>query len=513
MNPYFQHLESHECHPFSDPALPCAEKQNGLFALNVTSAAVAATGIAFARSHNVRVVIKNTGHEYTGKSASNRDTLTLWTHYLSSVTPIPDYHSNYYNGSALKLGAGVLATDAMRVAKDLGVRIVGGFCPSVGIAGGYIQGGGHGPLTSAYGMAADQVLEWEVVTSDGQLVSASPVHNYDLYWALAGGGAGVFGLVVSVTIRVFKDDDPIGGASLVMLRADQPRDEVYWQGFSAWQDALPGLLDNGATAGYAITREAFFVQPITIAGASSSQVESLLEPLVTHLDKLNATYTLSYTGFPTYYDHYEKYQGPFPWGAYPVDLLFGGKMIPRRILDQKRDDLLATVRDIIENTGAFLGFVAINNNKTSPGGPRVSPISSNAVLPAWQSTALTVLAQYQWNLTRPKEDGMSRALNMTRVVIPALSKLGGEGAEAGTYLNEADQGLENWRTEFYGSNWAKLSEVKRKWDADGFLWAPMTVQSQEWELDDRRVLCRRPDWRQVWKGLWTRVVSGDREAM
>lgn len=504
MNPYFQYLESYACHPFTSPAISCAAEEHGLFALNVTSATVAAAGMVFARTHNLRVVIKNTGHEYTGKSASNRDTLTLWTHHLDSVTATPEYRSDYYNGSALKLGAGILAADAMKAARGLGVRIVGGFCPSVGVAGGYIQGGGHGPLTSAYGMAADQVLEWEVVTSDGRLVSASPVHNQDLYWALAGGGGAVFGLVISVTIRVFTDDEPVGGASLVLLRADQPRDEVFWQGFSEWQDALPGLLDNGATAGYAITREAFFVQPITLAGASRSQMQSLLEPLVTSLDRLNATYSLSYTGFPTYYDHYEKYQGPFPWGAYPVDLLFGGKIIPRRILDQRRDDLLATVRYILENTGAFLGFVAINNNRTSPGGPRVSPVSSNAVLPAWETAALTVLAQYQWNLTGPKEDGMSRARDMTEVVVPALAKLGGHGAEAGTYMNEADQGLDNWRTELYGSNWARLSEVKRKWDADGFLWAPMTVQSQDWELDYNRLLCR-PDWRHRLKDLWTGI--------
>lgn len=58
---------------------------------------------------------------------------------------------------------------------------------TVGFAGGYIQGGGHSVLSSLYGMAADQALEFEVITTDGRLVRASPSENADLYWALSGG--------------------------------------------------------------------------------------------------------------------------------------------------------------------------------------------------------------------------------------------------------------------------------------------------------------------------------------
>ena len=51
---------------------------------------------------------------------------------------------------------------------------------------GYYRGGGHSPISSKYGLAADQVLEWEVVTGTGQLITASPFKNSDLYWALSG---------------------------------------------------------------------------------------------------------------------------------------------------------------------------------------------------------------------------------------------------------------------------------------------------------------------------------------
>jgi FAD/FMN-containing dehydrogenase len=58
----------------------------------------------------------------------------------------------------------VQADQAQAVANAQGFVVVGGDCPTVGIAGGYTQGGGTSPLASRFGLAADQVLEWEVVT-------------------------------------------------------------------------------------------------------------------------------------------------------------------------------------------------------------------------------------------------------------------------------------------------------------------------------------------------------------
>ena len=53
-------------------------------------------------------------------------------------------------------------------------------------------GGGHSPLSSLYGMAADQVLSMELVTPTGRFVTASRDHNSDLFWGLCGGGGGKF---------------------------------------------------------------------------------------------------------------------------------------------------------------------------------------------------------------------------------------------------------------------------------------------------------------------------------
>lgn len=59
---------------------------------------------------------------------------------------------------------------------------------TVGVAGGYVLGGGHSPLSSVYGLAADQVLAMEVVLPDGRFTTVTHETNPDLFWALRGGG-------------------------------------------------------------------------------------------------------------------------------------------------------------------------------------------------------------------------------------------------------------------------------------------------------------------------------------
>lgn len=58
----------------------------------------------------------------------------------------------------------------------------------VGIVGGCGQGGGHGALQGLYGLAADNTLEFEVVTAKGEHLKAAPTENADLYWAFNNGG-------------------------------------------------------------------------------------------------------------------------------------------------------------------------------------------------------------------------------------------------------------------------------------------------------------------------------------
>lgn len=140
--------------------------------------------IGFVRENNIRLTIRNTAHDYNGK-ATGAGAVGIWTHYMKSMS-IYDYRSPpnvtpTYTGKAMKMGAGVQAFDAFQYAHTSGLIVVGSINPTVGLAGGYTQGGGHGPLVSKFGLAADQVLEWEVVTALGEHLVATPIHSMPVY--------------------------------------------------------------------------------------------------------------------------------------------------------------------------------------------------------------------------------------------------------------------------------------------------------------------------------------------
>lgn len=77
-------------------------------------------------------------------------------HNLKNID-FKDWSDSHYSGKAVKMGAGVQGFEVNKAAFDQGLQVVTGSCPTVGVAGGYSQGGGHSALTSLHGMAADQV--------------------------------------------------------------------------------------------------------------------------------------------------------------------------------------------------------------------------------------------------------------------------------------------------------------------------------------------------------------------
>ena len=178
MAPYFT---NNSCNPFLPQKADCTLGNYISYAVNASDATDFLKTIAFVQAYNIRMTVRNTGHDYNGK-ATGAGAVAIWTHHMKKMRMF-DYKSSNYTGKALKMGAGVQAVDAYQYAQNRGHVVVGGNSPSVGIAGGYTQGGGHSPLSSKFGMAADQALEWEVVTAKGEHLIASPSQNSDLYWA------------------------------------------------------------------------------------------------------------------------------------------------------------------------------------------------------------------------------------------------------------------------------------------------------------------------------------------
>lgn len=89
------------------------------------------------------------------------------------------------NTTAVTVGGGSQIGALVEDLDKINQTVVGGTSKSVSV-GGYITGGGHSVLAPLYGMAADQVLELEVVTPLGDIVTANECQNEDLFWAMRG---------------------------------------------------------------------------------------------------------------------------------------------------------------------------------------------------------------------------------------------------------------------------------------------------------------------------------------
>lgn len=111
-------------------------------------------------------------------------------HHLNSI----DYRPGAYklagsgrsvDGNFVVVGGGAQMGNIAVELDKYGQTIVGGQSKSVSV-GGYITGGGHSALGPLYGMAADNVVEAQVVMPSGEIVTANQDVHSDLFWAIRG---------------------------------------------------------------------------------------------------------------------------------------------------------------------------------------------------------------------------------------------------------------------------------------------------------------------------------------
>ena len=139
-----------------------------LYSAQVETAAHIQAVVAFATKHNVKLAIKNTGHDFLGRSSAP-SSLQLSTHKLKSVAVVNSFvpsGAKIPGVKAITLGAGVQQHDLYGQLGAQGVMAVMGSANTVGAAGGYIQGGGHSLMGWIAGMASDNALEFNVVAAN-----------------------------------------------------------------------------------------------------------------------------------------------------------------------------------------------------------------------------------------------------------------------------------------------------------------------------------------------------------
>ncbi|KAF5722358.1 FAD-linked oxidoreductase yvdP [Fusarium mundagurra] len=375
---------------------------------------------------------------------------------------------------ALKVGAGVQGFEALAATHAENLVVVTGECPSVGLAGGYTQGGGHSALSTNFGLAADNTLEFEVFTADDELVKASRGENSDLYWALSGGGTGNFGVVTSATVQAHPEPQ-VSGAKFLATAPDG-RPELIYKAIDAFHAALPKIVDSVVMIIYFFSDSFLQIPALTAYDKTEAEVKQILQPLADSLSDLGIKFDPNFTHFPTYYQHYDHYWGPLPAGNIQVGTqLFGVRLLPRN----KLKDFSPTAGKLAEMGVIYIG-VGLNVSKF--GGN-----NANSVPSQWRNSIVQVSLTLPWDNEAPWDEMLATQKRMTEEIQPVI-----EAATpgAGAYVNEADFQQKGWQETFYGINYDKLLKIKKKYDPGNFFYATVAVGSEAWSVAYDGRMCR-----------------------
>ncbi len=149
------------------------------------------SAVRAAREMDVPLSVRGGGHDWAGRS--------LCSGIVIDLSRMKDVAIDPTNRTA-RIGGGTRATDLLAATDPQALTAVTGACGGVGMAG-LTLGGGYGPLIGRFGLALDNMIEAEVVLSDGRIVTAGTGSEEELFWALRGGG-GAFGVVTQMKCRL-----------------------------------------------------------------------------------------------------------------------------------------------------------------------------------------------------------------------------------------------------------------------------------------------------------------------
>ncbi|KAI0073141.1 FAD-binding domain-containing protein [Panus rudis PR-1116 ss-1] len=466
--------------------LPCQQGSVPVLGVDARSLEDIQTAVKFAGEHNLKLVIKNTGHDYLGRSVA-RKAFMIWTHHRKNITVHPTFtpdgapSSEVYE-NAITLESGVQWHEAYDAASAAGVVLVGGVTAlgTVGAAGGWIQGGGHSALSPTYGLGVDNVVQMTAVLANGTHVTANAHQNADLFWALRGGGGGTFGVVTSVTYQTRPTTPVIAALFKCTVNGSSSGTPPILTSFVAeLLRAAPALTDAG-WGGYTIAEPTDSVNSsITFLGiAPNVSWEKANETMIPFFDRAASVAANSSTenGVLTITD-----ASTFPMDSFQAwfaqfigsgsdqvaNIILGSRLLPKDVLEQNADEVAATLVQL-----PLVQVYLVAGGAVSRKDP-----SSAALTPAWRKAAAHTVFGYTWpdgtNSTVIDQyvEDMKSKLDLLHSVAP----------DSGAYFNEASLYERDFKQTFFGSHYDELRAVKTKYDPQSLFLVPKGVASDEWD--------------------------------
>ncbi|KAE9409761.1 FAD-binding domain-containing protein [Gymnopus androsaceus JB14] len=424
--------------------LPCEQGSVAPYYVDVQNYTDVQIAFNFSGTTGVPLSIKNSGHDYFGRS-SMIGSLALWLSYNAFF--VPDGGSESY--PAMTVGAGVPWVDAYAFADSNNLTIVGAYARTVGASGGWIMGGGHSVLSPVLGLGIDRVLEFKLVTPDGEYRTANAYTNSDLFWALRGGGGGTFGVVLETTSLV----EPRAISLQVVSVSFNSTSETGLQFFQL-------LIDNGLQwaqqgwGGHLAMNKFIILNPLLTLEQAQTSVQNVTE----FIQSQNGTVVIE--TLPNFYSFFVKYAIPngAPVGA---EGILASRLIPSSVFETQegRDTFLQALADFPAAAQSSVNIIAATPFLYN------ATVNLTSTTPAWQNAVwhFIVSTGFTWNSTdEDKIATFEEANNFTETLISIAP-------DSGAYMNEANVYEPNYEKTFWGDNYPQLLAIKQKYDPSSLL--------------------------------------------
>ena len=164
-----------------------------------------AHALQLADREDYAVAVRSGGHSVAGMSV-NDGGMVIDVRPMKTISVDPDART-------ATVGAGVTWSEFDRAAQEHGLATTGGRVSTTGVSG-FTLGGGSGWAERKFGLACDTLISVDLVTADGQQITASRTERPELFWALHGGG-GNFGVATAFEFQLY----PLGPTVLAGLLA------------------------------------------------------------------------------------------------------------------------------------------------------------------------------------------------------------------------------------------------------------------------------------------------------
>ncbi|XWX01146.1 hypothetical protein V2A60_009171 [Cordyceps javanica] len=478
-----------------DPKMPCSAAGYPAYVIKVTSSADVKAGVDFARNNNVRLNVKSSGHDFLGRSNAP-GTLSLWTHHLSNI----EYHPTQFKlasgrtlqGNSVTFGSGAIMWDIYQALDKYGQTVVGGGSKTVS-AGGYITGGGHSILSPRYGLAADQVIEMEVVTADGRIQKVNQDQNPDLFWALRGGGGSTFGVVTSFTVKTV----PSPKMTVAQFVAFTVPEAPFLGDLLGVVGAETPTLMDGGLSGYNIVSRNFSNPapgsglPDNLAGFQGRLAvlddPNANETIAKLFKPINDTINQRWPGKAGFFSSNTEYKSFLDFFAVNADTETVGDnkyLISRLLHRESLNDSKALGAALLSGTGplGFSTFFLVGGKGVQEAKPAGG---SNAVNSHWRGAYVhTITATQGVPFDKETTDKNLKELEKAWAPVRLISP------SSGAYINEASIFEPDFHDSFWGTNYPRLAQIKSRVDPHDVFWCTPCVGNEHWHQLDSGQLCR-----------------------